>query len=222
MFCRSGWWYSALGSPNPWTTRTARGRVLLNAITAAKLAVSIIAGSMVAMPQKTRENPAYLGRWVVVSVAEQRLFLHYRDSVLDSWPVSTARAGVGCVDGSFCTPSGWHQVAEKIGCGAAVGTVFRARVPTGDVYSGGSSSGADSDSDDDLILTRILWLRGLEPGVNQGEGVDSYARYIYIHGTHEEHLLGSPASHGCVRMGGEAVVALFDMVEVGTPVLIRE
>jgi UDP-N-acetylmuramate--L-alanine ligase len=129
------------------------------------------------------------------------------------WPISTARLGIGGAENSYRTPPGWHRIERKIGENAAIGTRFVAREPNGDVWSGEAS-------DDDLILTRILTLRGLEQGVNAGPGCDSLERYIYVHGTNQERLLGRPASHGCVRMSNLDVCALFDQIEVGDYVFI--
>ena len=152
-------------------------------------------------------------RLIVVDVERQRLALVERAQVTLEFPVSTASAGVGGIAGSLRTPPGWHRVHARIGEGAPLGTVFESRVPTGEVWDGGPS-------EDDRILTRILTLEGLEQGVNRGPGCDSLERFIYIHGTNHERLLGRPASHGCVRMSGRDVVRLFDRVEIGDPVVI--
>ena len=125
-----------------------------------------------------------------------------------AWPVSTARAGIGGGEGSYRTPPGWHRVHRRIGEGAEAGTVFVSREPTGEMWRGEAR-------DDDLILTRILTLDGLEDGVNRGAGLDSLERYIYLHGTNHERLLGRPASHGCVRLSNADVVSLFDRVREG-------
>ena len=122
------------------------------------------------------------------------------------WPISTARLGIGGKENSYQTPPGWHRVARKIGEKAPSGTRFVAREPNGEIWSGEAS-------DDDLILTRILTLDGLEEGVNRGPGYDSLGRYIYIHGTNQETLLGRATSHGCVRMSNRDVCALFDCIE---------
>lgn len=155
---------------------------------------------------------------VIVTVARQVLSLELAGKIVAEYPVSTAANGVGGRDGSGRTPPGLHRIAAKIGADAPGGTVFKGRRPTGEVVSiSNVSSPAPSQ---DLITSRILWLAGLEPGVNQGEGCDSYARYIYIHGTADELRLGQPVSHGCVRMANADVMACFDAVEVGTPVFI--
>jgi lipoprotein-anchoring transpeptidase ErfK/SrfK len=111
---------------------------------------------------------------------------------------------------------GLHRVAEKIGANCSLREIIRARIPTGEVAPLGDAAPATRD----MITTRVLWLQGLQPGFNSGGNVDSHLRYIYIHGTPEERLLGSPSSIGCVRMGNEDVIELFDLVEVGTLVNI--
>ena len=121
--------------------------------------------------------------------------------------VSTAANGPGFVEGSFCTPTGMFEISEKIGAGELIGTVFRARQPVG-IWDG-------EPSDHDLVLTRILRLHGLDP-----ENANTIDRYIYIHGTNQESLLGSPASCGCIRMRNDDVIDLFDRVEVGQRVVI--
>lgn len=137
--------------------------------------------------------------------------------LIREYPVSTARNGLGEENGSYCTPRGRHRIAEKIGEGQPLRAVFKARVPTGEIWSPQLSA---SEPGRDWILTRILWLEGLEEGRNRGDGVDTHARYIYIHGTDEEHLLGTPASHGCIRMRNADVIELFKLIEVGTEVKI--
>jgi len=139
------------------------------------------------------------------------------DILLRQYLVSTALNGAGEQNGSYCTPRGRHRIAEKIGAGAPLFAAFKARVPTGEIWT------QQLDAEEpgrDWILTRILWLEGQEPGKNQGGTVDSHARYIYIHGTSEEHRIGTPASHGCIRMKNADVAELFDLVEVGTEVNI--
>lgn len=139
------------------------------------------------------------------------------DMLIRQYPVSTAANGPGEQSGSYCTPRGRHRVAEKIGADMPLGTAFKARVPTGEIWT------PELDAENpgrDWILTRILWLEGLELGRNKGGNVDTHDRYIYIHGTHEEHLIGTPASHGCIRMRNADVAELFDLVKVGTEVRI--
>ncbi len=139
------------------------------------------------------------------------------DRLIREYRVSTAKNGLGEQSGSYCTPRGRHRIAEKIGAGQPLYAVFKARVPTGEVWS---RELARDNPDRDWILTRILWLDGLEAGKNQGGSVDTRSRYIYIHGTDEEHLIGTPASHGCIRMKNADVAELFDLVEEGAEVRI--
>lgn len=139
------------------------------------------------------------------------------DMLIREYPVSTARNGLGERNGSYCTPRGRHCIAEKIGAGQPLYTVFKARVPTGEIWS---PELARIKPDCDWILTRILWLEGLEEGKNKGSTVDSHSRYIYIHGTDEEHLIGTPVSHGCIRMKNADMAELFELVEEGTEVRI--
>ena len=158
-----------------------------------------------------------------VSLAAQQLYLYQNsdtgDILLGRFPVSTARNGAGELADSFCTPRGAHRIAQKIGEDAPLFTVFKARVATGEIWTPELEA---TDPGRDWILSRILWLDGLEPGKNQGNNVDSHARYIYIHGTNEEDQIGRPVSHGCIRMRNTDVVALFDQVSVDTRVNIRE
>lgn len=126
---------------------------------------------------------------------------------------STSRFGIGQNAGSNCTPLGLHRIAEKIGGGWPVGTVFKSRKPIGYTWRG---------MPDAKITTRILWLEGLEPGLNRGGKVDSHARYIYIHGTGDEMTLGHPASCGCVHLAAKDLVPLFDKLPIGTLVWISE
>ncbi len=157
-----------------------------------------------------------------VSVSEQKMFYKQKDTILVSYPISTAEKGIGNRSGSLQTPLGLHRVAERFGEGAALGTWFKARQNTGrvvEILTEPKKAGGD------YVTTRILWLQGLEPGINQGHDaagnvVDSYRRYIYIHGTPEEGLIGQPASHGCVRMLNADVIELFEKVPVGTLVYI--
>jgi lipoprotein-anchoring transpeptidase ErfK/SrfK len=112
------------------------------------------------------------------------------------------------------TPVGWHRIWMRIGSGAPLGTVFKARRPTGQIRPDAPPSHGD------WITTRILWLEGLEPGLNQGSDVDTRRRYIYIHGTPHTSDLGKPVSAGCVRMEGRDILTLFSRVRIGDPVFI--
>ena len=154
-----------------------------------------------------------------IDLGEQRLRLLDRAEVLMDVTVSTAGNGPGERMGSECTPRGWHVVRAKIGHGAPMNTVFVARRATGEIYRpelGAAHPGRD------WILTRILWLSGLEPGRNRLGDVDTMRRYIYIHGCPNDVALGTPGSHGCVRMGNADVVRLFDRVPPSMRVLISE
>ena len=157
---------------------------------------------------------------IVVSIDQQKLW-HIRGQDCETYVVSTARAGRGCVEDSQQTPDGLHQVGEKIGAGAVPGTVFKARQSTGKLAS------EWGDPEDNPITSRILWLDGLEPGHNQGVAcdgkvVDTKRRFVYIHGTNQSAKLGQPNSHGCVLLSDPDVIRLFDLVPVGTRVLIRD
>lgn len=138
--------------------------------------------------------------------------------VTGRYPVSTGLNGAGEQDGSGCTPRGKHFIRAMIGAGHPSGTVFRARRPTGEIYT---PQLAQQHPGRDWILSRILWLCGREPGVNRGAGVDTFRRYIYIHGTPDTEPMGRALSHGCVRMRNEDIIALFDLVWPGMPVTIR-
>ena len=144
-----------------------------------------------------------------VRVAEQRVVVWSGGRVRTVYRVSTARQGVGGREGSQRTPPGWHMVASCIGAGLRRGAVLVSRRFTGEILPRTQWRSAGGP---DRILTRILWLRGLEAGRNRGSGVDSYRRFIYIHGTNQEQQLGRPASHGCIRLGNDDLLALFRRV----------
>lgn len=154
-----------------------------------------------------------------IHLTRQRLELREGDAVLRSYAVSTAKNGAGEKDGSECTPRGSHSIEAKIGAGAPSGSVFVGREPSGEICRPALFA---AHPERDWILTRILWLGGLQPGFNQGGDVDSRLRTIYIHGCPEAVEVGVPGSHGCVRMQNDDVIDLFDRVEVGTRVEIDE
>jgi hypothetical protein len=154
-----------------------------------------------------------------VNLSAQQLDLLRDGEVVASYAVSTAVNGAGETAGSERTPRGLHEIRAKIGAGAPLGAVFASRRPTGEICT---PDVFHVDPSRDWILTRILWLRGLERGKNRHGDRDSMRRYIYIHGTPDEQALGTPASHGCIRMRNTDVVALFDAVEPGTLVEIVE
>ena len=156
---------------------------------------------------------------LVVSVVQQTLVRFHQGRPVRVHRVSTARAGVGCVENSLRTPTGLHRVGERIGDGAAAGMVFKARQPTGRLASEWPTP------EDNLITSRILRLEGLEEGHNRGkdaEGrvVDTLARLVYIHGTNQRDRLGQPNSHGCVLLADEEVIELHAAVPVGALVMI--
>lgn len=153
-----------------------------------------------------------------VSLRRQELVLE-TDAERRVYPVSTSRFGAGERNGSGGTPRGRHVVRAKIGAGAAPDTVFVGRRPTGEVLTPALYAAAPER---DWILTRILWLSGTEPGRNRLGAVDSMRRYIYIHGCPDSEPVGTPRSHGCIRMRNADVVALFERVGIGTAVLIEE
>ena len=157
---------------------------------------------------------------IEISIKRQVLTLYDDDGgVMARYPVSTAANGAGCEKDSGCTPLGAHIIRAKIGAGAAPNAVFVGRRPTGEICT---SEVMAQYPNRDWILTRILWLSGTEVGKNRLGNVDTMQRYIYIHGSPDSTGMGKVGSHGCVRMRNADVIALFDWVEAGTPVLISE
>jgi L,D-transpeptidase YbiS len=157
---------------------------------------------------------------IEISIADQALTLFDdRAHVLARYPVSTSLYGVGEIKDSYRTPCGEHIVRAKIGTGSAVNSVFVGRRATGEKWT--PELGAQYPGRD-WILTRILWLSGREVGINRLGSVDSMQRYIYIHGTADDQPMGVPLSHGCIRMRNADVMALFDLVPIGTRVYILE
>lgn len=156
--------------------------------------------------------------WILVDTSKQCLYLINADILQSSYPISTSKYGLGEEQDSYKTPQGAHVIAQKVGDDCERNEILRAREPTGECAEIISQA---ASSQQDLVLTRILWLKGLEPGKNSGEGMDSFQRYIYIHGTQEEGLIGTPASHGCVRMLNDDVIELYANVEEDTFVYIN-
>lgn len=154
---------------------------------------------------------------LLVKTDIQRLIVCLTDNTTRQYSISTAQAGVGNTSGSYQTPLGWHVIYEKIGAGAAPLAIFRARQATGEIAT---ISHSTESTHQDIITSRILWLQGLEEGHNLGGDVDSRQRYIYIHGTHEEGRIGTPASKGCIRMHNTDIIEIYDMVTTETRVLI--
>ncbi|OAI05909.1 L,D-transpeptidase [Methylomonas methanica] len=168
---------------------------------------------------KSANEFAATASYIDISIAEQGLRLLDSGAVLAEFPVSTAKNGLGEKKGSYCTPTGWHKIRAKIGAGLPINSVLAGRRPTGEIYT---PELALQHPKRDWILSRILWLGGLEPGKNRYGDVDSTWRYIYIHGTPDELMQGKPESHGCVRMLNADVIALFEQVAVGCRVWIHE
>jgi len=158
---------------------------------------------------------------ITVDLAAQTLTLWRDGARRQQWPVSTAANGAGEIAGSGCTPRGRHLIRAKIGAGAAIGTVFKARRVAADapLYSPEMCARYPGR---DWITSRILWLSGCEPGRNRLGCVDTMRRYIYIHGTPHVDALGRPASHGCIRMRCTDVIALFDLISIGTEVHLHD
>jgi L,D-transpeptidase YbiS len=144
-----------------------------------------------------------------ISIGDQRLTLMEGESPIRSYPVSTSRFGIGTEEGSMKTPTGRFRVAEKIGGGLPSDSVFQSRVPL--------RPGDPLPPTEDLVMSRILWLDGLDE-----HNANTRDRFIYIHGTKHEDKIGNPASHGCVRMRNTDVVELFDLVDEGAQVTIEE
>jgi L,D-transpeptidase YbiS len=144
-----------------------------------------------------------------VSIRDQRLTLKEDDALIRSFPVSTSRFGIGTEEGSMKTPTGRFRVAEKIGDGTPSGTIFQSRVPL--------KPGDPLPPTNDLVMSRILWLDGLD-----ARNANTRDRFIYIHGTKHENKIGAPDSCGCVRMRNADIIELFDLVDEGIPVVIEE
>lgn len=160
-------------------------------------------------------------RLLVVRISTATLQFYRAGVLAKSYAVSTSKRPPSNIKNSLGTPRGLHEIAERIGAGQPPGMVFRSRVPTGRHYS----EVADIDPDkaeNNLITSRILWLRGLEPGVNRGGDVDTYERYVYFHGTNHEDRIGEPLSAGCVLMRNLDIVELYEEVRVGDLVWIAD
>ena len=156
--------------------------------------------------------------YIEVDISEQRLYLIENSLIKASYPISTSKYGEGSIENSFKTPLGKHSIKEMIGEEAEINTIFTSRINT---KRSATIIDQFEDTDNDYVTSRIIWLDGEEDGLNKGGIVDSFRRYIYIHGTHEEGLIGTKASHGCIRMFNYDVIELFNLVNIGTKVLIR-
>jgi lipoprotein-anchoring transpeptidase ErfK/SrfK len=158
------------------------------------------------------------GRHILIDLPGQGLDLLDGDRKLRRYPVSTARNGPGEEVDSGCTPRGLHRVRLRIGDGCPQEAVFVGRRATGEIYD---AELARRYPERDWVLTRILWLTGLEPGRNRGGRVDTLRRFIYIHGCPDTEPMGQPCSHGCIRMRNADVIELFELVPTGALVDIR-
>lgn len=152
-------------------------------------------------------------KWAFASIREQRLWVYDGERLVAEFAVSTSVAPPSCAYSSGGTPLGLHAIAEKIGADAGWGTIFVKREPVG-VFD---RAAPDPKA---LITSRILWLKGLEENKNSGYACGSYNRKIYIHGTNLEDKIGTPASQGCIELANDNVIALFELLDVGSHVLI--
>lgn len=160
-----------------------------------------------------------MNAYLWVSLPEQRMYFVDNGIISKVYPVSTARKGPGEILGSSCTPRGWHVIRAKIGAGLPAGAVLVGRRPTGEIYE---AELALRYPERDWILSRILWLSGLEIGINRLGKVDTFRRFIYIHGSPDHLIDGKPESCGCIRMRNADIIELFDKVIAGTRVYISD
>tara|TARA_B100001250_G_scaffold50124_1_gene39191 strand:+ start:2476 stop:3126 length:651 start_codon:yes stop_codon:yes gene_type:complete len=154
---------------------------------------------------------------IIVSISEQKLFYLKKGTVYREYIISSSKYGIGSKENSYKTPLGKHKISEKIGNSLPYGAVLKGRKWTGSIANIITDS---IDTELDIVTSRILWLEGLEAGLNRGPGIGSKERFIYIHGTAEEGLIGKPASNGCIRMYNTDVIELFDKVSLDTNVWI--
>ena len=154
---------------------------------------------------------------LVIKSSSQRAEFWSDQELVKCYVISTATNGLGCEVGSYCTPTGRLKVSEKIGADSRIGTIFRSRVNTGEVWAPTSLQTADfENAKEDLVLSRILWLEGLEP-----HNANTKLRYIYLHGTNHEDKLGQAVSHGCVRFSNNDIIEVFDLLDTGAEVVIE-
>jgi len=169
--------------------------------------------------QKIKNYFPSQNQYIIIDISEQLLYLFENDTCIQKFPISSSKFGIGNQSGSNKTPLGLHYIARKIGSTVPYGGILKGRKFTGEIAEIYID---ETNSQKDVITTRILWLKGLETGVNKGGKIDSYNRYIYIHGTNEEGLIGKPSSQGCIRMKNSDIIKLFNMVSINTPVYISE
>lgn len=160
-----------------------------------------------------------LERTIRIELDKQVLSLYLGHKLLSSYPISTSKTGPGEEMGSGCTPRGLHRIKIKIGDGLPENSVFVGRRTTEEIYT---PELAENNPERDWILSRILWLTGMEPGRNRGGKRDTLRRFIYIHGCPDSEPMGMPASHGCIRMKNSDLLELFEQVDTDTLVEIVE
>ena len=156
---------------------------------------------------------------IEISITNQELILRDDNGVIKTYKISTSKFGEGSTENSFKTPLGKHEIKKMIGKNVPAGGRFIGRVYTGEIFP--IYSDQEIYVKEDVVQSRILWLSGLEENINKGKEIDSFARYIYIHGTPEEWLLGTKGSKGCIRMSNQDVIELFDKVHEGMIVNIK-
>ena len=169
-----------------------------------------------------------IDQYILIIPSQQKLLLIKNSIVLQEYMISTSKYGLGNKNESFQTPIGIHKISKKIGNLCPIFTVFKGRAPLGDNLTLSELEKPINEKYrkkylkgcEDVITSRIMWLEGIEEGVNKGGNVDTYSRYIYIHGTAHEELIGKEASHGCIRMRNDNVIELFEKVKKNTYVLI--
>ena len=158
-----------------------------------------------------------LSEFLYVGIRRQKMYHIKNNKIFSTYPVSTSSKGAGNNVGSFKTPTGLHFIAEKIGDNAPVATLFINKKNTGKVVP---INITEVSSNKDEITSRVLSLKGLQQGINKGKKYDTFARGIYIHGTSDEASIGKPSSHGCIRMKNDDIIELFDLLSVGTKVVL--
>ena len=158
-----------------------------------------------------------LSEFLYVGIRRQRMYYFKNNQIVSSYPISTSSKGAGNQMGSYKTPTGLHQIAEKIGDNAPLGTLFINKKNTGKVVLINKS---ETPVKKDEITSRVLSLKGLQQDINKGKKFDTFSRGIYIHGTSDEASIGQPSSHGCVRMKNDDIMELFDLLSVGTKVVL--
>jgi len=154
---------------------------------------------------------------IVINIEEQKLMLIQDNYKIAEYSISTSKFGIGNKSGSNMTPLGYHIVKEKIGDHVSVNSIYKTDEFTKEI----ATINNNKVFAEDLVTTRIIKLEGTENGINRGSGIDSYEREIWIHGTPAEDKIGTPASHGCIRMKNNDIILLFNSIEVGTPVNIK-